>query len=173
MKRFLLKSAVFVTVLMFISTVGFACSYSTPRIEVRPSFRVKVNSSGISSSGVRVVLEHTEMEPKYTATVAYSATTDNNGVAQFADIAVGEYVVAIDQLGNNGIDTATIVVSPGHPPNDVEVKWPSYKILVLGKVSGTLLHASSTKPVASIGLRLIGGFNRRLVSMTTTDDSGH
>jgi len=157
--RLLVLSALF-------SLNALACSYFPPSYKVGNKFTIKVSSlEGTTLAGVRVILLRANV-------VANHALTDEQGKARFENVKAGDYSLEIDQLGTAGWDTATLEVADGLGPQDIELHWPSSRILRATEIKGTLLDSRTAKPLAATSLELVAGLSGTLNARLLTDDSG-
>jgi hypothetical protein len=152
--------------LSILSVRAFACSYFPPTYTVGQNFAVKVSSlEGAIFPGVRVILVRANRVSKF-------ALTDENGRVHFDNVEPGDYSLEIDQLGIAGWDTAGLKVAMGSDKQEVQLHWPSSKVLQAGELKGILLAGGTAKPLAAAPLQLVHGLNGSLESKLMTDQAG-
>jgi Carboxypeptidase regulatory-like domain len=143
-----------------------ACTYFPPNYKVGSRFTVHVASAdGLTFAGVRVILVSGNR-------VAKTAYTNPQGVAQFENVQADDYSLEIDQLGELGLDTATISVVDGVNGGDVKLRWPSLHILRATELKGTLLDAAMATPMADTDAVLVNAIDGSLVARDLTRKTG-
>lgn len=141
----------------------FACTMIFPRYEVGPTFSVNVASvTGASFKDVRVILVSKNGGTKR------CVLTSANGLAQFSNVAVGEYSLSID-MANNG-DEAELVVMPGLGPQELKLRWPWTREVPVNSLRARLLD-DNNNPYAHLILR-VSGLDGRFIADGSTNAAG-
>ena len=160
-------ATIVIVILLILFPLGaVACSYFVPNYRVGKNFTVHVASEdGLAFADVRVILVRGNQ-------VAKTAHTNSQGVAQFEEVQVDNYSLEVDQLGELGLDTATISVVDGVNGGDVRLRWPSLHILRATKLKGMLLDAGMATPLADTSVVLVKAIDGSLIARDLTQKTG-
>ena len=143
-----------------------ACTYLVPNYTVGRKFTAHVASrDGMTFAGVCVVLVSGDR-------VAKTSYTGSQGVARFDEVEVDDYSIEIDQLGELGLDTATISVVNGVNGGDVKLRWPSLNILRATELKGMLVGAAMAMPMVSTSAVLVNALDGSLVARDLIQKTG-
>jgi hypothetical protein len=145
---------------------ALGCTYVVRGYKVGKKIRVHVVSDdGLTFPGVRVILVSGKQ-------VAKSARTNSQGIAEFENVAVDNYDLRIDQLGELGVDTARVTVVDGVSSTDIKLRWPSLHIVRATEIKGTLLDAGTAIPLANTSVTLVNAIDGSLSTADMTQKTG-
>ncbi len=141
------------------SLAATACTIVYLSVDTGPSFQAKVTNGGRPVEGVSIQLNK-----------GFSAITDADGIARFANIPPGVYLLSAPvDVGISG-GVAVSVKDSGPPDVMVPLRWPDANVVPVRKPAGTLRDQDYYPVQAS--LSLMDARSGRVLSSVRSDDRG-
>jgi hypothetical protein len=182
-----LKAALLFALFFFIGRSNLsACSTSViGKEEVSSHFAVKVLTRGQPISGLKIELRTIPGHSSKRSQLTRSGTTDENGLAMFAEVKAGSYTVDIK---HNAFPSSTDILVRRHSAKTTHemiiLEWPNIEILHAQSVAGLLNGQIKTEnplsdqahpvvvPLGEAQLTLLRAASEEIVGSQTASVSG-